>query len=73
MATNQMAEIVLPNEVWLLDPTSAHFNPDLMKLTGANSNGPAGPTRYIHFDKSKQIVLDEFRIQVNGGEKVLND
>ena len=47
VATNQMAEIGLAKEVRLLDPTSAYFNPDFMKLTGANSNGLAGPTRYV--------------------------
>lgn len=47
VATNQMAELGLTKEVRLLDPTSAYFNPDFMKLTGANSNGMAGPTRYV--------------------------
>ncbi|MBU1156243.1 MAG: ABC transporter substrate-binding protein [Proteobacteria bacterium] len=47
VATNQMAEIGLTKQVRLLDPTSAYFNPDFMKLTGANSNGLAGPTRYV--------------------------
>ncbi|MCB2185031.1 MAG: ABC transporter substrate-binding protein [Deltaproteobacteria bacterium] len=47
VATNQMAEIGLTKEVRLLDPTSAYFNPEFMKLTGANSNGMAGPTRYV--------------------------
>lgn len=48
VAANQMAEIGLTKEVKLLDPTSAYFNPDFMKLTGANSDGMVGPTRYVH-------------------------
>ncbi|MFO7714686.1 ABC transporter substrate-binding protein [Desulfosarcina sp.] len=48
VATNQMAEIGLTKTVRLLDPTSAYFNPDFLRLTGANAEGMAGPTRYVH-------------------------
>ncbi len=48
VATNQIAELGLSKKVRLLDPTSAYFNADFIKLTGKNSNGMVGPTRYVH-------------------------
>ncbi|MCF8078358.1 MAG: ABC transporter substrate-binding protein [Desulfobacterales bacterium] len=48
VATNQMAELGMLDKIRLLDPTSAYFNPDFLRLTGKNANGMAGPTRYVH-------------------------
>ena len=48
VATNQMAELGMTNTVRLLDPTSAYFNPDFLRLTGKNANGMMGPTRYVY-------------------------
>ena len=48
VATNQMAELGMTDSVRLLDPTSAYFNPDFLRLTGKNANGMMGPTRYVH-------------------------
>lgn len=65
VATNQMAEIGMTKQVRLLDPTSAYFNPDFMKLTGENSNGLVGPTRYVHIidtPANKKFVDDYFKV-----------
>jgi branched-chain amino acid transport system substrate-binding protein len=65
VATNQMAELGMTKEVRLLDPTSAYFNPDFMKLTGANSNGLVGPTRYVHIidtPENKKFVEDYYKV-----------
>jgi branched-chain amino acid transport system substrate-binding protein len=48
VATNQMAELDMLQSIRLLDPTSAYFNPDFLRLTGNNANGMVGPTRYVH-------------------------
>jgi branched-chain amino acid transport system substrate-binding protein len=48
VATNQMAELGMLQSIRLLDPTSAYFNPDFLRLTGGNANGMVGPTRYVH-------------------------
>ena len=48
VATNQMAELDMLQGIRLLDPTSAYFNPDFLRLTGNNANGMVGPTRYVH-------------------------
>ena len=48
VATNQMAELGMLKDIRLLDPTSAYFNPDFLRLTGDNANGMVGPTRYVH-------------------------
>lgn len=59
VAVNQMAEMGLQKQVRLLDPTSAYFNVDFMRLTGKNADGMAGPTRYIHVidtPKNKEFV-----------------
>lgn len=64
VATNQMAEIGLTKEVRLLDPTSAYFNHDFMGLTGKNSDGMLGPTRYVHIidtPENKKFVDDYFK------------
>jgi branched-chain amino acid transport system substrate-binding protein len=65
VATNQMAEIGMTKQVRLLDPTSAYFNPDFMKLTGENSNGMVGPTRYVHIIDSpanKKFANDYYKV-----------
>lgn len=59
VAVNQMAEMGLQKQIRVLDPTSAYFNADFMRLTGKNSDGMAGPTRYIHVidnPKNKNFV-----------------
>lgn len=48
VATNQMAELGMLKNIRLLDPTSAYFNPDFLRLTGDNADGMVGPTRYVH-------------------------
>ncbi len=47
IATNQAAELGMSKEVRLLDPTSAYFNPDFLRITGKNADGMIGPTRYV--------------------------
>lgn len=47
VATNQAAELGMTKEMRLLDPTSAYFNPDFLRITGKNAEGLAGPTRYV--------------------------
>jgi branched-chain amino acid transport system substrate-binding protein len=48
VATNQMAELGMLQNIRLLDPTSAYFNPDFLRLTDGNANGMVGPTRYVY-------------------------
>ena len=51
----------MTKEVKLLDPTSAYFNPDFLRLTGKNSDGMVGPTRYvdvINTPQNKKFVKD---------------
>ncbi|WP_054031484.1 ABC transporter substrate-binding protein [Desulfatitalea tepidiphila] len=65
VATNQMAEIGMTKEARLMDPTSAYFNPDFMKLTGDNSNGLVGPTRYVHIidtPENKKFVDEYYKV-----------
>lgn len=61
VAVNQMAEAGMTKEVKLLDPTSAYFNPDFLRLTGKNSDGMVGPTRYVDVidtPQNKKFVKD---------------
>lgn len=59
VATNQAAELGLTKETRLLDPTSAYFNADFLRITGKNADGMAGPTRYaevIDTPENKKFV-----------------
>jgi len=47
MKTNQWAELGMNKTMRLMDPTSALFNPKFVELTGKNSEGMAGATRYV--------------------------
>ena len=61
VATNQMAELGMTKEMKLLDPTSAYFNPDFLRLTGKNADGMVGPTRYVDVidtPQNKKFVAD---------------
>lgn len=47
IATNQAAELGMTKEMRMLDPTSAYFNADFLRITGKNAEGLVGPTRYV--------------------------